>query len=254
MTTSLIRPRSARVAARTARAPSPARRPGSASATTSLKPAWSSRSTIGRPMFAEADEADPGVDDHRRRPAISSCRDRRTLPWRCGRPRPPRDAGIDADLQQHLGDLVPRHAVGERAADMQLELMHAAERREHGEVQHAARLALEPGARPHPAPAILGDEILKRPGERIGVGERTVDVVRAEHRAPHRQPVIIEFLVHPILPLGIRRRRHAGSTSASQSSRIFSAAPAIAAARSGPIGSRQNSRIKRIPPENTGNQ
>src|SRR5262245_45046811 len=47
-------------------------------------------------------------------------------------------AAVDRDLHEHLADLLAREAVVERAADVQLQLVAAAERGQHAEVEDAA--------------------------------------------------------------------------------------------------------------------
>ena len=62
--------------------------------------------------------------------------------------------------------------------------MLAPESSEHDDVQQAAHLAIQPGARPHRPPAVLGDELLHRAGKVGGLAQRTVDVFGAEHLTP----------------------------------------------------------------------
>src|ERR1043166_4067196 len=100
-------------------------------------------------------------------------------------------AAIDRDLQQHLGDLLLGDAVLDRALHVRLELVMAVERREHGEVEHAARAPVETGPVPDRAPAIFGDEVLHRPIEVVGRGDLLVDIVGAEHLAAHFEPAVV---------------------------------------------------------------
>src|ERR1700761_9816371 len=48
------------------------------------------------------------------------------------------NAAIDGCMKQHFLDLFDRDAVVDRAARVQLDLRRAVERRQHGQVQHAA--------------------------------------------------------------------------------------------------------------------
>src|SRR5229473_1740279 len=109
------------------------------------------------------------------------------------------NAAIDAGLEEDLGDLLAGDAVVERALDVQPDLVRPVQGGQHGEVQHRARLAWQARARPHAAPAIFGDEILQRLVEGGGIGDRFVDVLGAEHLAPHRQAFVIKRLVHGFL-------------------------------------------------------
>src|SRR5262245_18567036 len=95
------------------------------------------------------------------------------------------DAGgntaIDGDLKQDLLDLFLGEAVLQRALDVQLQLVGPVERAEHGEVDDAARAAIEARSRPQRAPAELGRPLRHRARELVGAGDRLVDVVLAQH-------------------------------------------------------------------------
>src|SRR5262249_19682706 len=78
------------------------------------------------------------------------------------------NAGIDGGVEKNLADLLARDAIGQRAPHMELQLMRLVERRQHGEVEHAARLPRKARPPPHRAPAIFGDEFLQRPIEIVG--------------------------------------------------------------------------------------
>ena len=91
------------------------------------------------------------------------------------------DAGVDADLQEDLADLLARHAVVERAPDVGAQFLRPVEHGDHRQVQHAAGLERQPVATPHRTPAVLGDQILKRFVEFVRIGRRRVDVRLAEH-------------------------------------------------------------------------
>jgi hypothetical protein len=67
-----------------------------------------------------------------------------------------RDAGIDGGVQQNLRDLFGGDAIVERAAHMHFEFVPARQRRQHADIEHAARLVGETVAQPGVAPALGG--------------------------------------------------------------------------------------------------
>src|SRR5260370_1172270 len=78
---------------------------------------------------------------------------------------------------------VHAQAVIDRAANMQLDLRRFAERGEHGQVDHAARLLVEPWTAPCIAPAPFSRYVLKRHHEFVRALEGVVDIFCAEHFA-----------------------------------------------------------------------
>src|SRR5437868_10441416 len=62
-------------------------------------------------------------------------------------------AGVDRHLHQDLANLVLADTVGQRALDMQLQLVRPVQHRDHGDVEHAARFAWQFVAAPDRAPA-----------------------------------------------------------------------------------------------------
>ena len=74
-----------------------------------------------------------------------------------------RRAAVDHRLQQRLADLLDRAAVVDRAAHVRRGTRACGRARSACQVDQAARAAIEPGARPHVAPAVLGHELLRRP-------------------------------------------------------------------------------------------
>ena len=110
------------------------------------------------------------------------------------------NARVDRDLHQGLADLFLRCAVADRAFDVNLELVRPVQRGEHRDVEQAARLLRQAFAAPHRAPAVLGDELLERHVEVVGVGERLVDEFRADHRFADRQALVEHFFIHLCFP------------------------------------------------------
>src|SRR5690606_20130142 len=102
------------------------------------------------------------------------------------------DAGIDADLEEDLLDLVLAHAVVDRAADVQLELMDAADRAQHRQVDDAARLAVQARPAPDAAPAVFGRELLQRALELVLVAafDRRLHIFVAQHLAANLQALL----------------------------------------------------------------
>src|SRR3954470_19313318 len=111
------------------------------------------------------------------------------------------DAAIDRDLDQHRADLVWRHAVVQRAADMGLELFHPAERGDHAEVEDRALARRQRVVAPGLAPAILRDDALEVAVEVVDVRHRLVDVFVAGDLAAHLHADVVGFLIHEILPI-----------------------------------------------------
>src|SRR5262245_52831304 len=70
-----------------------------------------------------------------------------------------RRAGIDADMQEDLLQLLARQPVVEAHADVRFQLLTAAERGQHRDGDDAARGALEAGPRPHGGEAVLEQEL-----------------------------------------------------------------------------------------------
>src|SRR4249919_3818464 len=83
-----------------------------------------------------------------------------------------RDAAINRDLQKYLADLGAREAVGERALDVDLELVRPVECGDHAEIQQAAIPPRETRASPHAAPAVLGRQLDDGSAEIVGSSER----------------------------------------------------------------------------------
>ena len=75
-----------------------------------------------------------------------------------------RDAGVDRDLDQRVAQLVEGAAVAERTPEVGLELLGPVQRGEEAEVVEAALAVGQRRAAPHPAPAVLGDELLELDG------------------------------------------------------------------------------------------
>jgi hypothetical protein len=121
-----------------------------------------------------------------------------------------RNAAIGSDLHQNLLDLVARDAVGQGGAQVEAKFGASVERSQHRQVDHAARLAREAGARPDHSPGDLGGHLLKRCVEVVGARDRGVDIVGAEHGATHLQPLLEQVA----LVFGaVRDFRHRGAPS-----------------------------------------
>ncbi len=106
-----------------------------------------------------------------------------------------RHATVDRRLQQHFA----KSASGVRPLfsaprGVGFDLVGAAERREHGEHDHAAFLAAEAVARPGTAPAVLVQQLLQGFAELGGVVQGGIDVLVAQHFAPDFKPAFfLEF-------------------------------------------------------------
>src|SRR5580704_18604641 len=70
-----------------------------------------------------------------------------------------RCAGIDADMQEDLLELLARQAVVHAHADMGLQLLGASQRLQHGDGDDASRHALQPRPRPGRGKAMLEQEL-----------------------------------------------------------------------------------------------
>ena len=96
-------------------------------------------------------------------------------------------AAIGADLQQDLLDLVARHAVAQRSAQMQAEFGAPVEGGQHRQVYHAAGLSRQAWTRPDHAPCDFSCHLLERRVEIVRASERTIDVLSAQNVAPDIQ-------------------------------------------------------------------
>src|SRR6266850_3823527 len=108
-------------------------------------------------------------------------------------------AAIDRDLQEDLLDLVLGEAVVERAADVQLQLVLLAERAQHAEVQHRARLARQAGAVPDVVPAVGVEQVGEFAVEIVDARHPLVHPFGAEHLAARLQACVIAFLVRSLV-------------------------------------------------------
>src|SRR6185503_11639760 len=106
-----------------------------------------------------------------------------------------RDAAVDRDLREHGADFVRRHAVVERAPHVGLELLHAAERSDHAEIEDRALARRQCVVAPGLAPAILRDDALEVAVEVVRAGHGLVDIAVARHFAAHFHPDVVDFLV-----------------------------------------------------------
>jgi hypothetical protein len=77
-----------------------------------------------------------------------------------------------------------------------LELVRAIQRAQHGDVEQAAGFLRQPLAAPDGAPAVLGHELLQRHVEVVGGRKRLVDEFGADDRFANGEALIEEFLVH----------------------------------------------------------
>ena len=99
-----------------------------------------------------------------------------------------RHAGVDGDLQQDLLEIARFELVRETGADVQAELLQAAERSRGGQHEQSARAVIQAGPRPDRAPRVARDQLLKCAREIGRAGDRAIDVVVAENRPPNREP------------------------------------------------------------------
>src|SRR5690348_16998190 len=88
-----------------------------------------------------------------------------------------RRAGVAADLEEDLGDLLLGDAVAQRAAQVRAQLVRTVEDRDHREVEHAARLARQALAAPDRAPTVFVEDVLQRLVEVVDVLHRRIDVL-----------------------------------------------------------------------------
>jgi hypothetical protein len=71
-------------------------------------------------------------------------------------------------------------------------------RRDHRNVEHAARLARQFVAAPDRAPAIFVEQVLERLVEAVDTFHGVVDEGLAEHRFTNFQSLVVRFLVHVV--------------------------------------------------------
>ena len=124
-------------------------------------------------------------------------------------------AGVDGRLHQHFLDVVRAElrfgvarafdaghtAAGERGAQVQLELLPAAQRGGDRHHDDAPRLDVQPRAAPDLMPGVAGDEVLEFGGEVVGAGHRLVDPGVTQHAAPvaHAALEIVVVGVHGVV-------------------------------------------------------
>src|SRR5258708_10410647 len=97
-------------------------------------------------------------------------------------------AGIDRHLHEDFADLILGGAVDQGSLDVHPQLMRPVENRDHGQIEHAAGLARQFLPAPHRAPAIFGNQFLKRLVEFIGVLQGVGDVSLAQHGFEFNKP------------------------------------------------------------------
>ena len=117
--------------------------------------------------------------------------------WKtCERAVRGRDAAVDGGVQQHLADLLRRETVPARGADVQRELVEAAERDQRGQRDAAARSPVKARARPDLAPRVARDEVLEVGGLVRRAFDRAVDVLVAEHLPADAHPALVRIVGH----------------------------------------------------------
>src|SRR5690606_18911129 len=104
------------------------------------------------------------------------------------------DAAVDRRLQQRFLDLLLGGAVGDRPAHVHAQLVVAAERGEHDEVEQAAGAPVQAGPAPDVAPAGAGDELLHRAGEVAHRRQGPFDVGLAQHLLAVREPLQVALV------------------------------------------------------------
>src|SRR6185503_18138736 len=111
-----------------------------------------------------------------------------------------REATIDSHLPEDRAEFLRSAAVAQRAAEVQFELVHAAEAGNHAHVEDAAVARREIVVAPDRAPGELVEQVLKLAVEVGGVFDGAVDILVAEHPAAHRHALVVESLVHSRIP------------------------------------------------------
>src|SRR5882757_3953967 len=96
-------------------------------------------------------------------------------------------AGIDADMQEDLLELLARQAVIHAHADMRLQLLGASQRLQHGDGDDAARHAFQPRPGPRCGEAVLEQELPEVARHLVlgGLVERRLGNLGAAHLEPH---------------------------------------------------------------------
>src|SRR5262249_44749581 len=77
-------------------------------------------------------------------------------------------------------------------------LVRPVENRNHGQIEHAAGLARQSLPAPDRAPAVFGNQFLKRLVEVVGIFQRVGDVSFAQHCFPDLQSPVMRLLVHGV--------------------------------------------------------
>src|SRR5580693_10337322 len=116
-----------------------------------------------------------------------------------------RDARVQADLEQHLADLVGGHAVAQGGLGVHGQLALVLQGGEHGQRDDGALRPAQAGAGPDLAPGVPGDPVLERGAELARVGHGPVHVGVAEDRPPDRHALLGALFVIHWLPRSARR-------------------------------------------------
>ena len=147
--------------------------PGRASQTVTSKPAFTRLAAIGQPMLPMPMKATDLIGGHAHFVPRQGAFLDQHLMRRLEGVEPGGDAAIGRRVQQGRLDLLDRHAVGQRALDVQLDLRRAVQRGQHRQVQQAAGLAVERRVAPGPAPGDGGGGALEGHHEVVGLGHAT---------------------------------------------------------------------------------
>src|ERR1700722_813734 len=106
-----------------------------------------------------------------------------------------RDARVQADLEQHLADLVLGEAVAEGGLGVHRQLILVLEGGQHGQRDDRALRTAQPGPGPDLAPGVPGDPVLERGGELGRAGRGPIHVGVAEDRPANRHALLGAFFV-----------------------------------------------------------
>jgi carbon-monoxide dehydrogenase medium subunit len=110
-----------------------------------------------------------------------------------------RHACINAHLLQDLANLGFGDAIGDRTAHVHLEFVQPPQRRQHREVEHAARFTLESRARPDARPRVFDGEFGEVALQPRLLAFVPVDVLRTEHLTADTRAFGQQFFVGTVL-------------------------------------------------------
>jgi len=109
---------------------------------------------------------------------------------------PGRHSAVDGDLDEGLSYFIPRATVAPSTSNVQLEFLVSAQGGQNAEVVETAARHAQPVTAPDPAPAVLGEQILKIVRQWITVPGGPIDIPITQDFSPNFKALLVPFLRH----------------------------------------------------------